>query len=113
MATLAACRAAVQELAGQLAAADDDIRKHVEDRTVSLRLADLDAMLTARLTEGHLVDVSSRALPEPAQIRLTCSSDDLLELVNGTLNFPHAWATGRLKINASLRDLYKLRTLVI
>jgi hypothetical protein len=112
MASLAACRTAIEDLAELLSGADDDVRKHVEDRTLSCRLSDLDAVLSCRLSAGELVDLTTRVQTEPAQIRLTCSSDDLIELVNGTLGFPHAWATGRLKLNASLRDVYKLRTLL-
>ena len=108
MASLSACRAAIKELGGRLSAAGDDVRVHVEDRTISCRLVDLDVVLTGRLSDGELLDVTTRVQTEPAQIRLTCSSDDLLQLVDGTLSFPHAWATGRLKLNASFKDLYKL-----
>jgi SCP-2 sterol transfer family len=112
MASISACRAAVKQLGDHLSLADDSIRAHVEDRTVSCRISDLDVVLSARLSDGSLVDLTTRLQTEPAQIRLTCSSDDLLELVDGRLNFAHAWATGRLKINASLRDIFKLRSLL-
>ena len=112
MATLAACRAALKDLGEQLSAADDEVRGHVEDRTVSCRISDLDVVFTCRLHEGDLVDISTKISAEPAQIRLTVSSDDLVELVAGNLSFPHAWATGRLKLNASLRDIFKLRSLL-
>jgi hypothetical protein len=112
MASLAACRVAITELGERLSGAGDDVRMHVEDRTISCLLLDLDVVLTGRLSDGKLLGVTSRVQTEPAQIRLTCASDDLIDLVNGTLSFPHAWATGRLKLNASFRDLYKLRTLL-
>jgi SCP-2 sterol transfer family len=112
MASLAACRAAVKDLAELLSSADDDVRKHVEDRTLSCRISDLDVVLSGRLSDGKLVDLTTRVQTEQAQIRLACTSDDLIELVNGTLGFPHAWATGRLKLNASFRDVYKLRALL-
>ena len=112
MASVAACRAAIKELGERLSGAGDDVRLHVEDRTISCRLLDLDVVLSGRLSDGELLGVTTRVPTEPAQIRLTCSSDDLIELVNGTLSFPHAWATGRLKLNATFRDLYKLRTLL-
>src|SRR3954468_10779328 len=112
MATVAACRAALRDLGEQLSGAADDVRAHVEDRTVSCRVSDLDVVFTGRLHQGDLVDVSTRVSAEPAQIRLTVSSDDLVALVAGTLSFPHAWATGRLKLNASLRDIFKLRSLL-
>jgi hypothetical protein len=112
MASLAACRAAVKDLGARLAGADDEVRVHVEDRTVSCLISDLDVVLSGRLHDGKLVGVTTKLAPEPAQIRLAVSSDDLIDLVEGRLSFPHAWATGRLKLNASLRDVYKLRTLL-
>lgn len=112
MASLAACRAALKQLGERLSVADDDVRGHVEDRTVSCRISDLDVVFTGRLHDGELVEVTTKMSSEPAQIRLTVSSDDLIELIEGRLSFPHAWATGRLKLNASLRDVYKLRTLL-
>lgn len=112
MANLPACRAAVKQLGTRLAEAGDDVRAHVEDRTISCRISDLDVVLSGRLSDGELVDLTTRVSTEPAQIRLTCSSDDLIDLVDGTLSFPHAWATGRLKLNASMRDVFKLRTLL-
>jgi hypothetical protein len=112
MASLEACRAAIKKLGERLSGVGDDMRVHVEDRTISCRLVDLDVVLSGKLSNGELVAVTTRVQTQPAQIQLTCSSDDLIELVDGTLSFPHAWATGRLKLNASFRDLYKLRALL-
>jgi hypothetical protein len=40
------------------------------------------------------------------------NSDDLIELTDKRLHFSHAWATGRLHLDASLRDLLRLRGLL-
>ncbi len=40
------------------------------------------------------------------------AAERVLELVDGGLSFPHAWATGRVRLEASFRDLLKLRTLM-
>ena len=40
------------------------------------------------------------------------TSDDLIALLAGELSPPTAWATGRLKVEASVLDLLKLRTLL-
>ncbi len=45
-------------------------------------------------------------------MRLAAASDDLLALVDGELSPPMAWATGRLKVQASPLDLLKLRALI-
>jgi hypothetical protein len=109
MATLEQCRQAIEELAARLEAVDAATRqKHVPDRTIGLTLLDLDVTFLGRLDHGSLVDVHVAAEPRP-QLRLVMNSDDLLSLTNGDLHFAHAWATGRLRLDASLRDLLRLR----
>jgi hypothetical protein len=46
------------------------------------------------------------------QIRLAMSGDDLVALVDGELNFAKAWGSGRVKLEAGLRDLLRLRKLL-
>ncbi len=40
------------------------------------------------------------------------NSDDLLALTDGTLGLPAAWASGRVKLEAGILDLMKLRSLL-
>ena len=40
------------------------------------------------------------------------SSDDLVALTDGHLHFGKAWASGRLKLEAGLRDLLRLRKII-
>ena len=115
MATLEQCRAAVEELARRLSTLDHDTRRaHARDRTVSCRLPDLDVTFHGRLHDGHLIDIttSSDRHQPPADLRLRLSSDDLIALVDRSLTVPEAWASGRLKIDASLRDLLRLRSML-
>ena len=49
---------------------------------------------------------------DKADIRLTMSSDDLVDLTEGRLSFGPAWASGRVKLEAGLRDMLRLRTLL-
>lgn len=111
MATVAACRLALTELAQRLSGADDRVKERVVDRTLSCRVPDLDIVFSGRLLDGELVDITTDPRPK-AQIRLTIRSDDLVDLVEGRLNFAHAWATGRVRLDASLRDLLKLRSIM-
>jgi len=111
MATEQQCRAAIEELATRLAAVDDATRaEHVPDRTLACTLLDLDVTFAGRLVDGHLVGLTTEECP-PAQIRLVLASDDLIDLVEGRLKFAHAWSSGRLHLDASLRDLLRLRAL--
>ena len=114
MASVQDCEQALQSLAARLAAVDPDVRgRYAVTRTVSCRVPDLDVVFTARLEDGGLDGVSCQSGDDgSAQVRLATSSEDLLALVDGRLAPPVAWATGRLKIQASALDLLRLRSLL-
>lgn len=115
MASVEECERALQALAQRLAEVDPHTRsKHAVDRTISCRVVDLDVVFAVTVQDGALSDLacSSTDAAQPAQVRLTTSSDDLVALVTGALPAPTAWATGRLKIEASIRDLLRLRSLL-
>ena len=115
MASVEDCDQALRSLADRLAAVDSDTRnRYVLARTLSCRVPDLGVAFLGRLDEDGLREIRCvDALDKSdAQVRLAASSDDLLALVDGSLTVPSAWATGRLKIEASVLDLLKLRTLL-
>jgi putative sterol carrier protein len=111
MATVEQCEQAFHELAARLAGADPSARKKASfDRTLSCTLSDLDVTFGGRLKDGTLSDI--RRLDgndRQAQVRMTMSSDDLVKMVAGELHMGAAWATGRVKIDASVLDLMRLR----
>jgi hypothetical protein len=85
------------------------------DRSLSCRLTDLQEVVLGRLSSGSVRDL--RVVPEgpdvpKADIRLTMTSDDLVALTDGRLHFGQAWATGRVKLEAGLRDLLRLRKIL-
>jgi hypothetical protein len=114
MATVEECRAALVQLSANLAAADGDVRGAAAlDRTVSCRITDLDTVFVGRLAAGAITDVTVATGPVPrAQIRLAMAGDDLVALVNGELNFARAWGSGRVRLEAGVRDLLRLRSLL-
>jgi hypothetical protein len=81
------------------------------DRTLTCRIPDLDLAFHGRLADGRIVDLADGDDPK-AKVKLTAASDDLVAVVQGTLNIASAWASGRIKIDASLLDLMKLRKLL-
>jgi hypothetical protein len=85
------------------------------DRSVSCRLTDLDEVVMGRLATGAIRDLHvlphGPAVPR-ADIRLAMTSDDLVALTDGGLSFAPAWATGRVKLEAGLRDLLRLRKIL-
>jgi Alkyl sulfatase C-terminal len=110
VATLEESEQALTMLADRLAATDPRRRQTGFDRTLSCSLKDLGAVFGGRLEDGLLVDIAPADSPD-AQIRMTLTSDDLVALVDGRLKMGSAWATGRIKVEAGIRDMMKLRAL--
>jgi putative sterol carrier protein len=111
MATLEQCRTALDQLAAKLAANAETGGRLDFDRTLACQVPDLRAAFHGRLENGKIVDLTDGDDPK-AKIKMIINSDDLLELVAGSLDAGKAFASGRLKIKASVMDLLKLRKLL-
>ena len=112
MATIDECTTAVRGILGPLAAHE---AARGLDRSLSCRLTDLRQVLLGRLAGGSVRDlhvVPDDASVPRADIRLTMTSDDLLALARGELSFGGAWTSGRVRFEAGLRDLLRLRSLL-
>jgi hypothetical protein len=113
VATVEDCERALHELADRINGSGP--HEHRFTRSLSCSLPDLGAMFTGQLNEGRLVDIArapdEQAEDERADIRLSMASDDLVELVAGRLNLASAWASGRVRINAGVMDMMRLRSL--
>jgi hypothetical protein len=48
----------------------------------------------------------------PADIRLTANSDEVIALSQSPMNIARAWVAGRVKVEASMKDLFRLRKLL-
>jgi putative sterol carrier protein len=108
MATIKDCRAALERLSEKLREVDEEERKqHAFDRTLSCHVPDLDV----RLEDGHITGITTDEAPK-AQIRLTAKSDDLVAMTDGHLSFGQAWLSGKVKVEAGVRDLLKLRSML-
>ncbi|GAC1444132.1 MAG: hypothetical protein NVS3B26_11200 [Mycobacteriales bacterium] len=113
MATLEAVEAAVNQLVARLAEVDPDVRrKYAIERTVTCRIRDLDVIFLASVDDDGGISEITRAGRGEGQVKLSATSDDLIALIEGRLTVPTAWATGKLKIDASMLDLLKLRALL-
>ncbi|WP_432975220.1 SCP2 sterol-binding domain-containing protein [Dactylosporangium sp. CA-233914] len=112
MATVDECRAALQKLAERLAANAAEAREKLDfDRTLACRVTDLGVAFHGRLEGGQITGLTDGDDPR-AKIKLTSTGDDLVALVNGRLNVMSAWTSGRIKIDAGMMDLLKLRKLL-
>jgi hypothetical protein len=112
VATIEQCMTALKSVLGDLAA---NPAAEGLDRSLSCRFPDLGQVAVGRLAGGEVRDV--RVAPEgpsvpKADIRLEMSSADLLALTEGRLSFGPAWASGRIKLHAGVRDLFRLRKLL-
>ncbi|MFE9645579.1 SCP2 sterol-binding domain-containing protein [Streptomyces sp. NPDC006365] len=115
MATIEECRSALDKLSDNMMGAEGDVRSAAAlDRSLSCRITDLDITFVGRLKDGRIevLDTVQGPPPEKAQIRLAMSGDDLVALVNGELHFAKAWGSGRVRLEAGLRDLLRLRKLL-
>jgi len=112
MATVEECRAALERLGAKMAAnAAAKTSKLDFDRTLSCKVTDLGVGFHGRLEGGRIVDIADGEDPK-AKLKLTAAGDDLVALVDGRLNAASAWASGKIKIDASLMDLMKLRKIL-
>jgi hypothetical protein len=117
VATQQECEAALARVAANLAGADAAARAELHGRSRSCAVRDLDLLYVGRLADGQLRDIrlvpaSERAGVAPAQLRLHVDSDDLVLLSRGELDFAKAWLSGRVKLEASIGDLLRLRSLL-
>lgn len=111
MASAAECERAFAALADRLAAVDPATRKRNSlDRSLSCTLTDLDLVFAAHLKDGKLEDIH-RAEVADGQVKLAMTSDQLVALVDGSDTFASAWAARRVKLDARVTDLLKLRSI--
>ncbi|MBC6463395.1 SCP2 sterol-binding domain-containing protein [Actinomadura sp. HBU206391] len=107
------CRTALAQIAARLADVDKkDFAEHVVERTISCRIPDLGLAFETRIHEGGLDPFERTENAKAAQVRVTANSDDLVAMANDGLNVAKAWATGRLKIEANIFDLLRLRKFI-
>lgn len=107
------CRAALAQIAARIAELDQkEFAEHVVERTISCRIPDLDLIFQTRIHAGGLDPFERANDAKAAQVCITANSDDLVALANDGLKVSKAWATGRLKIEASIFDLLRLRRLL-
>jgi len=107
------CREALQKLASrmsELSPADRD--EYFGNRTISVTIPDLGVTFETKLGSGD--DAVHEVGPgePPADIRLTADSDEVVSLAETPMNIARAWVGGRVKIEASMKDLFRLRRLL-
>jgi predicted lipid carrier protein YhbT len=109
VATAEECRRALESLTGRLGELSAAERAaHLVDREVSCHIPDLGITFLTRLGPDGAGPIR-QANGSHAQVKFTAKSDDLVALAANPGGIARAWLTGRLKVEASLSDLLRLR----
>jgi len=114
MATAEECRTALDRLTGRIAEMDaKDREAHLLDRTMSVRVPDLDVTFITRLGPqgAEPVRLADNGTPT-AQVRFTANSDVIVAIAADPGTFMRAWLSGKLRVQASVFDLLHLRRLM-
>jgi SCP-2 sterol transfer family len=107
------CREALQKLAARLSDLNPEDRdEYFGNRSISVTIPDLGVTFATNLGTGD--DPVHEVGPgePPADIRLTADSDEVVSLAQSPMNIARAWMAGRVKIEASMKDLFRLRKLL-
>ena len=111
MATAEECRQALERLTGQIQEMDPaDRAAYLVERDISCTVSDLGVTFLTHLgPDGASPVTVANGSDGQAQVRFTTKSDDLLALADDPGSIGRAWLTGRLKVQASIFDLLRLR----
>jgi len=114
MASVEECREALQALSSRLTEmSPQDRASYFGQRSMSCHVTDLGVTFVTSFTDQGAEPVTETKPDDPpADIRLTASSDDVLSLSATPANIARMWLAGRVKVQASMRDLLALRKLL-
>ena len=112
MATTEQVEEVLVELLQKLAVVDDTTRAMLPShRTIEARCPDLDLVRYAEWRRGDLELLDDTPTRRP-DIRISVRSDDLLEIASGELTLSRALTSNRLRLDASMADLIRLRAAI-
>ncbi|WP_150243424.1 SCP2 sterol-binding domain-containing protein [Nocardiopsis quinghaiensis] len=116
MSSLDACLSGIEKLNQRiLTQPEEERRKHIRERSLSVVVPDLETVFDMRLTLDGLVDVTHRSAGRPAprpQVRITVDSDDLVALAEDRMDAAKALFGRRVRVDASVGDLLRMRRLL-
>lgn len=113
MATVREVESTLHELIRLLERVDPSYRAMMPTRRViQATCPDLGLTYHARWRNGELSPLETGPPERRADIRITVDSDDLMAIADGELDFARAYATDRVRIQASMTDLLRLRAVL-
>lgn len=112
MATVEQIEVTLGALIGRLEHVDTNYRAMLPARrTIEACCTDLGLMYHAYWRNGKLSDLHEGPADRP-DIRIELTSVDLLEIAEGRLRFRDAYVTQRIRVDASVTDLLRLRAVL-
>jgi hypothetical protein len=107
------CREALQKLASRLSELSPAERdQYFGNRSISVTVPDLGVTYETKLGTGDDPVREVQPGDRPADIRMTANSDEVVALAQQPMNIARSWMTGKIKIEASMKDLFRLRRLL-
>jgi hypothetical protein len=104
----------LQVLLGRLAENHDSVRAAIPERKVlRCHVTDLDSAWYSVIESGN-VSRPSETPPDDGRVDITLRvrSDDLVDLIEGRLSFLSAFTSGKVRVDASIVDMLRLRALL-
>jgi hypothetical protein len=112
VATIEQVEATIMAFMGRLERIDPGFRAMMPTRrTIEAYCTDLGLIYHAYWRNGKLSELHDGPADRP-DIRVSAHSDDLVLLSSGELNFRDAYTRQRVKIDASMTDLLRLRAVL-
>jgi hypothetical protein len=112
VATLQQVELVLEQLLHRLGDIDDSTRALLPSRrTIEARCPDLDIVRYADWRQGR-VTLLDDAPPRRCDIRISVRSDDLIAMSEGRLPVGRAYAESKLRLDASMTDLLRLRAVL-
>ncbi len=81
-------------------------------RTIQAECPDLDLAYHAKWRNGELSEIEAGPAEGRVDIRISVDSDDVVALANGELDINRAYATNRIRVQASMTDMLRLRAVL-
>ena len=112
MASVEEVEQVLTELLQRFGHVDDSTRALLPSRrTIEARCPDLDLVRHAEWRSGEIV-LMDEAPARRSDIRISVRSDDLLDIASGDLPFGLAYASNKVRLDASMTDLLRLRAVL-
>jgi hypothetical protein len=105
---------AIERLMARLDGNEANVRSAIPGRKVlGCLVTDIDASWYSVIEDGHVWPPTEEPPPgERVAVLLKVRSDDLVDLVEERISFMSAFLSGKVRVDASLPDLLRLRTIM-